>query len=79
MNTESLREEILQKMDESNQLYHRLTLVVGGVQAGFKKAWQERDYDTIIEVAKKIPENVLQEDSGLLMWYDRALTRTGGE
>ncbi len=47
------------------------------VRAGFKKAWQERDYATIIAVARKIPENVLQEDPKLLMWYDQAMTRTG--
>ena len=49
------------------------------VRAGFKKAWQERDYATIITVARKIPESVLQEDPKLLMWYDQAMTRTGGE
>jgi len=49
------------------------------VRAGFKKAWQERDYATIITVARKIPENVLQEDPKLLMWYDQAVTRKGGE
>ena len=49
------------------------------VRAGFKKAWQERDYATIITVARKIPENVLQEDPKLLMWYDQALTRSGEE
>jgi DNA modification methylase len=49
------------------------------VRAGFKKAWQERDYATIITVARKIPENVLQEDPKLLMWYDQAMTRTGGD
>jgi len=48
------------------------------VRAGFKKAWQERDYATIIAVARKIPENVLQEDPKLLMWYDQAITRTEG-
>lgn len=37
------------------------------VCAGFKKAWQERDYATIIAVAEKIPEDVLQEDAKLLM------------
>jgi len=47
------------------------------VRTGFKKAWQERDYQTIIEVALKIPDNILQEDQKLLMWYDQALTRTG--
>jgi len=49
------------------------------VRAGFKKAWQERDYATIIAVAHKIPENVLQEDPKLLMWYDQAVTRMGEE
>ena len=48
------------------------------VRAGFKKAWQEKDYQTIIAVAKKIPETILQEDPKLLMWYDQAVTRTGG-
>ncbi|NIV28763.1 MAG: hypothetical protein GWN58_04380, partial [Anaerolineae bacterium] len=43
----------------------------------FKKAWQERDYATIVTVAGKIPESVLQEDAKLLMWYDQALTREG--
>ena len=46
------------------------------VRAGFKKAWQERNYATIITVADKIPEAVLQEDPKLLMWYDQALTRS---
>ena len=49
------------------------------VRADFKKAWQERDYATVIAVARKIPENVLQEDPKLLMWYDQALTRSGEE
>lgn len=52
---------------------------IEAVRAGFKKAWQENDYDTIAEVAIKIPEKVLQEDSKLLMWYDVAVSRGGGE
>ncbi len=48
------------------------------VRAGFKKAWQDRDYPTIIEVARKIPETILQEDPKLLMWYDQAVTRFEG-
>ena len=47
------------------------------VRAGFKKAWQDRDYQTIIDIAEKIPEATLQEDNKLLMWYDQAITRTG--
>lgn len=47
------------------------------VRAGFKKAYQDRDYQTIIDIANKIPEDTLQEDQKLLMWYDQAVTRTG--
>ncbi len=46
------------------------------VRAGFGKAWRDKEYTTIIEVAKKIPEAVLQEDPKLLMYYDNALDRT---
>ena len=49
------------------------------VRAGFKKAWQEHDYAVIIAVAGKIPNNVLEEDPKLLMWYDQAVTRMGAE
>ena len=47
------------------------------MRAGFLKAWQEKDYETIIRVAERIPETVLQEDPKLLLWYDQALTRSG--
>ena len=47
------------------------------IRAGFRRAWQARDYPTIIAVARKIPESVLQEDPKLLMWFDQALTRSG--
>jgi DNA modification methylase len=49
------------------------------VRAGFKKAWQERDYAVIIALAEKIPTKILEEDPKLLMWYDQAVTRMGGE
>jgi 16S rRNA G966 N2-methylase RsmD len=48
------------------------------VRAGFKKAWDNKDYDTIITVGQMIPDDVLQEDPKLLMYYDQALTRKGG-
>lgn len=47
------------------------------VRAGFKYCWQNQDYRTIVAVAKRIPEDVLQEDPKLLMWYDQAMTRLG--
>jgi hypothetical protein len=47
------------------------------VRAGFKKAWQERNYTTIIKMAEIIPNKILEEDPKLLMWYDQAVTRVG--
>src|SRR5690606_19733359 len=46
------------------------------VRAGFAHAWQERDYQTIVAVAERLPESVLQEDPDLLMYYDNASLRT---
>lgn len=46
------------------------------LRSGFKDAWGKKDYQTIIAVANKIPDEALQEDEKLLLWYDQALTRT---
>lgn len=45
------------------------------LRAGFKDAWGRKDYQVIIKVAQKIPDEALQEDEKLLLWYDQALTR----
>lgn len=79
---EKLRERaLLREFEEYRESKQKRLKVfrLEAVRAGFKKAWQERDYATIIAVARKIPENVLQEDPKLLMWYDQALTRSGEE
>jgi hypothetical protein len=79
---EKLRERSLLKEFEDYRSSSQKRLKVfrlEAVRAGFKKAWQERDYATIITVARKIPETILQEDPKLLMWYDQALTRSGEE
>jgi hypothetical protein len=47
------------------------------VRAGFKRAWGDRDYATIIQVAEKIDDAIVQEDPKLLMWWDQAKTRMG--
>ncbi|MEW6228863.1 MAG: DNA methylase, partial [Bacillota bacterium] len=79
---EKLRERALMREFEGYRESKQTRLKVfrlEAVRAGFKKAWQDRDYATIIAVARKIPENILQEDPKLLMWYDQALTREGDE
>ncbi len=46
------------------------------LRTGFRWAWANKDYGTIISVANKLPEETLQEDEKLLTLYDLALTRT---
>jgi hypothetical protein len=46
------------------------------LRAGFRAAWGNKDYQTIIDIAAKVPEAALQEDEKLLTLYDLALTRT---
>jgi hypothetical protein len=45
------------------------------VRAGFKAAYDARDYRTIVEVAAKLPDEVVQEDDKLLMYLDVAMMR----
>ena len=49
------------------------------VRAGFKHAWHERDYRLIVKVAERLRPSVLQEDAGLLMYYNNALMRAESE
>lgn len=75
---QALRERDLLKQFEEYKSFSgkKIKLVrLEAVRAGFKKAWQDRDYATIIHVAEKIPDDLLQEDQKLLMWYDQAQTR----
>jgi hypothetical protein len=69
---------LLREFDEYRQSSQRKLKLfrLEAVRAGFFKAYQDRDYRTIIEVAEKIPEAVLQEDQKLMLWYDQAVTRT---
>ena len=86
----SEREEDLQKIRDRDLLkqfeeYKKhegrklKTVRMEAVRCGFKKAWKDRDYKTIITIAEKIPQNLLQEDQKLLMWYDQAQTRASDE
>ncbi len=48
------------------------------LRAGFKQAWIQQDYQTIIDLAEKLPEATLYEDEKLLQFYDLALVRLEG-
>jgi len=78
---EKLRERsLLREFQEYAQGKGRLRVFrTEAVRAGFKHAWHERDYRLIVKVAERLPESVLQEDAGLLMYYDNALMRAESE
>jgi len=78
---EKLRERaLLREFQEYAQGQGRLKVLrTEAVRAGFKNAWQERDYRLIVRVAERLPESVLQEDAALLMYYDNALMRAESE
>ena len=79
---EKLREKaLLKEFDEYKNFKGRQFKIfrLEAIRAGFKKAWQERDYQTILDVAHNIPDDVMQEDIKLLMWHDQAKIRIGDE
>ena len=69
---EKLHEKaLLKKFEEYKEVKKKLKVFrLEAVRARFNKAWQERDYAIIVAVADKIPNNVLEEDPKLLMWFD---------
>ena len=75
---EKLRERtLLREFKEYQDSEHRRLKLfrLEAIRAGFRCAWQTQDYATVVDVAAKIPENILQEDPKLLMWYDQATVR----
>jgi len=79
---EKLREkDLLKEFDECRRSkQNRLKVFrLEAVRAGFKASYDRQDYKTIVEVAAKLPETVLQEDEKLLMYYDVASMRLGDE
>lgn len=78
---EMIRDKALLKEFETYRAFsgRRLkTFRLEAMRTGFKTAWANKDYATIITIAQKIPEEALQEDEKLLLWYDQALTRMEG-
>ncbi len=46
------------------------------LRAGFKDCWQKDEYKAIVEMARRVPAVLVQEDPALLMYYDNAVMRT---
>lgn len=45
------------------------------IRVGFAKLWKKKNYSAIAEMAERLPEEIIQEDSNLLMYYDISLSR----
>lgn len=45
------------------------------IRAGFSRLWKDKNYQAIVDVARRLPEQTLQEDTNLLMYYDISLSR----
>lgn len=45
------------------------------IRVGFSRLWKEKNYQAIINVAERLPEQTIQEDANLLMYYDISLGR----
>ncbi len=72
LRTRSLLKEFQQYRDSKERIR---TFRIEAVRAGFKAAYDARDYDTIVSVANMLPEEVIHEDETLLMYLDVASTR----
>jgi DNA methylase len=75
---EKVREKsLLRDFEQYKQTTKKLKVFrLEAMRAGFKKAFREKEYQTIIDVAQKIPGTLLEEDPELLRFYDYAVTRT---
>jgi len=45
------------------------------IRVGFAKLWKEKNYQAIVDLAERLPEQTIQEDPNLLMYYDISLSR----
>ena len=48
---------------------------VEALRAGFKQCYVDKDFQTIVTVGNKIPQNLLTEDEVLLQFYDIAQSK----
>ncbi len=48
---------------------------VEALRAGFKQCYVDKDFETIVRVGNKIPQNLRDEDEVLLQFYDIALNK----
>ena len=45
------------------------------IRVGFSRLWKDKNYQAIVDIAERLPEQTIQEDPNLLMYYDISLGR----
>lgn len=45
------------------------------IRLGFSRLWKDKNYQAIVDMAERLPEQTIQEDDKLLMYYDISLSR----
>ena len=45
------------------------------IRVGFSRLWKDKNYAAIVAIAERLPEQTIQEDPNLLMYYDISLSR----
>lgn len=45
------------------------------IRVGFSRLWKDKNYQAIVDIAECLPEQTIQEDANLLMYYDISLSR----
>ena len=45
------------------------------IRLGFSRLWKEKNYQAIVDMAERLPEQTVQEDPNILMYYDISLSR----
>ena len=45
------------------------------IRIGFSRLWKDKNYQAIVDIAERLPEQTIQEDANLLMYYDISLSR----
>lgn len=45
------------------------------IRVGFSRLWKDKNYQAIVDIAERLPEQTIQEDPNLLMYYDISTSR----
>lgn len=74
LRTKSLLREFKLYVEQASKPKAKIKEVrVEAVRAGFKQCYINKDFQTIVTVGDKIPQNLLEEDEILLQFYDIAV------